>query len=175
MVVEAWGEGHDGSSPSYRERLHAQAATWIVSTVMIFTLGIAFGYVLGAKLGLLTFVLVELAAVWLLLRTAARIRVDDRVLRAGRARLPLEFIGRSRVLDPEATRRARGVDADTRAYLCVRSWLPRSVLIEVIDPADPHPYWLVSTKDPAALQAALVNASRLVAAARSTDAPPLAG
>ena len=175
MVLDTWGEGQDGSNPSYRERLHAQASTWIVSTVMIFTLGIAFGYVLGTKLGLLTFVLVEVAAVWLLLRTAASIRVDDRILRAGRARLPLEFVGRSRILDPDATRRARGVDADTRAFLCVRSWIPRTVLIEVIDPADPHPYWLVSTKDPEALQAALVAASRLVVGARSTQAPPLAG
>jgi hypothetical protein len=175
MADDVWGEGHDGSSPSYHERLHAQVATWIVSTVMILTLGIAFGYVLGAALGLLTFVLAELAAVWVLLKTAATIRIDDRILRAGRARLPLEYVGRSQILDPDATRRARGVDADTRAYLCVRSWLPGSVLVEVTDPSDPHPYWLVSSKDPAGLHTALVKASRVASAERRADAPPLAG
>lgn len=175
MTDDVWGEGLDGSSPTYRERLHAQVSIWIVTTVMIFTLGVAFGYVLGTMPGLLTFVVAQLAAIWVLLHTAARIRVDDRIVRAGRARLPLEYVGRSQILDSGATRRARGVDADTRAYLCVRSWLPRAVLIEITDSSDPHPYWLVSSKNPEALHTALLAASRLAAAARSADAPPLAG
>ena len=72
--------------------------------------------------------------------------VDDRVFRAGRARLPLRHVGRIAPLDTEQTRDARGRLADPAAYLCLRSWTSRTVLVEVEDPDDPHPYWLVSTR-----------------------------
>ena len=51
-------------------------------------------------------------------------------------------------LDADATRRAAGVDADARAFLLLRPYLKRSVRVEITDPADPAPYWLVSTRHP---------------------------
>ena len=51
-------------------------------------------------------------------------------------------------LDAEATRRVAGVEADARAYLLLRPYLKRAVRVEITDPADPAPYWLVSTAAP---------------------------
>ena len=51
-------------------------------------------------------------------------------------------------LDAEETRRVHGVDADARAFLLTRPYLKRSVQVPVHDPADPTPYWLVSTRHP---------------------------
>ena len=59
----------------------------------------------------------------------------------------------------EQTRRVAGVEADARAYLLLRPYLKRSVKVQLIDPADPTPYWLISTRHPAELSAALSAAS----------------
>ena len=48
-----------------------------------------------------------------------------------------------------------GVDADARAFLYTRPYLKRSVRLPVLDPADRTPYWLVSTRHPQRLAAAL--------------------
>ncbi len=48
-----------------------------------------------------------------------------------------------------------GSEADARAYLLVRPYLKRAVRVTVVDPADPTPYWLVGTRHPEALAAAL--------------------
>jgi len=51
------------------------------------------------------------------------------------------------------------VDADARAFLLLRPYLRRAVMVPVQDPADPTPYWLVSTRQPERLVRALVAAS----------------
>ena len=84
-----------------------------------------------------------------------RIEVEDGWLRAGRARIPGEYLGGADPLDPDATRRVAGRDADARAYLLLRPYLKRAVRISIRDPRDPAPYWLVSTRDPEHLAAAI--------------------
>ncbi len=88
----------------------------------------------------------------------ARVGIDDSHLRAGRARIPVEFVGGATVLDAEAVRRLAGRDADARAFLLLRPYLKRGVRIDITDPADPAPYWLVSCRRPEALAAALESA-----------------
>lgn len=150
-----WQEGQDGDVVRYRERLHAHWALWAFSVFLTASLGIAYARALGPLWGGVTFVVTQLLTSWLLLATAPLVQVDDRVLRAGQARLPLEHVGRVRVLSHEELRALQGVSADTRAYRCVRSWLPRALVVEVVDPSDPHPYWLVSSRDPEQVAAAL--------------------
>ncbi len=58
-------------------------------------------------------------------------------------------------LDAEQTRRRAGVEADARAHLVLRPYVSTAVEITLDDPADPVPYWLVSTRRPEALAAAL--------------------
>ena len=48
-----------------------------------------------------------------------------------------------------------GVDADARAYLLIRPYLKRSVRVELRDPRDATPYWLVSSRRPEQLVTAL--------------------
>ena len=81
--------------------------------------------------------------------------VDDDGLTAGRARLPWSAIGEARPLDAESAAALRSRDADPRAYLALRGYVPTAVRVEVDDPADPTPYWYVSTRRPAELAAAL--------------------
>jgi hypothetical protein len=58
-------------------------------------------------------------------------------------------------LDAEQTRRTAGTEADARAYLVLRPYLKRAVKVQITDPADPAPYWLVSSRRPEELAGAL--------------------
>lgn len=81
--------------------------------------------------------------------------VDEHGLTAGRARLPWSAIGAVRPLDADDAAALRSRDADPRAYLALRGYVQTAVRVEVDDPADPTPYWYVSTRRPAELAAAL--------------------
>ena len=150
-----WREGMDGTTVSFTERLTAPLGAWAFTLLLAGTLAVAYGYALGPLWGIVTFVAAQGLATWVLLATAPVIRVDEAVLRAGRARLPRRQIGRVTAVDATTARRLRGRDADVRAYLCVRSWVPSAVVVEVTDRDDPHPYWLVSTRRPDQLVSAL--------------------
>lgn len=165
--ARTWAEGRDGVVAVYAERLRAPWPAWMLATLVAGSLGIAYGYAVGAGWGVAMFAGSQALGVWVLLRTAPLVRVDERVLRAGRARLPRKHAGAITALDAATARRLRGVDADASAYLCVRSFVGPAVRVEVTDPADPHPYWLVSTRHPDRLLAAL--------ASTSTGRPSLAG
>lgn len=73
------------------------------------------------------------------------IYVAEETLRVGRAKLELALIDSVIALDEEAMRRERGFALDTRAYLAIRFWIKGGVKINLKDPRDPTPYWLVSS------------------------------
>jgi hypothetical protein len=151
------------------ERLAVPLRWWALATMFVASLLLALLvstplWVALAGTGVL------LAAVLALFLTygAARVAVRDGVLVAGRARMPVALTGEATALDAEGTRRLAGRDADARAYLLIRPYLRRAVRVDVADPADPTPYWLVSTRQPARLVAALAAAR---AAAADTTTP----
>lgn len=98
--------------------------------------------------------------VGLLAGSTARVRVADGHLAAGRARLPLEVVARVHPLDRAQTRRALGPEGDPRAWVLFRAWVPGSVVVVLDDPDDPTPYWLVSSRQPEALAAAVERGRR---------------
>ena len=151
-------EGVDGTRVSYRERVHAPLWVWLLTAALTASLGVAYGFRLGTPAGVVAFVVSQGLVSWWLVATAPLVVVDDRVFRAGRARLPLRYAGRIAPLDTAQTRDARGRLADPAAFLCLRSWVSQSVLVEVEDPDDPHPYWLVSTRRGRALAPVLAAA-----------------
>ena len=104
---------------------------------------------------------VAVAGALLLLARASRgrVRLADGVLHVPGARIPVDLLGAVRPLTAEQTRRLRGPTADVRAHAGTRPWLRRAVQVRVEDPEDDTPYWLVGTRDPEGLAAAL-SASR---------------
>lgn len=76
-------------------------------------------------------------------------------LRVGRAHLPLGVIGTAAVVPGTAKSAALGRQLDPLAFVQHRTWVKQMVLIVLEDPDDPTPYWLISTKRPEALVAAL--------------------
>ncbi len=149
-------EGRDGSVPSYREHLLPPWWMWSVIALFVVSVAVAYGFALGSAAGVLAALIVGAAAAALLLATTVTVSVDECVVRAGRARLPLRYAGQVDVLDKQASARARTVEYDPGAHLVLRTWSSaRAIRIAVTDPRDPHPYWLVTSGDPEALAQAI--------------------
>ncbi len=106
---------------------------------------------LAVVAGLVTLAIGLIAAIGL----SPRVTLSDGVLSAGRARIPVHFLGEAHVLDRDEVRAAVGPGSDARDYVVLRSWLPGAVSVLVDDPADPTPRWLVSSRRPRELLAAL--------------------
>jgi hypothetical protein len=144
------------SPASYSERLSVPLRWWVQATMLLATLWLAFVVAMPAWAAWSATVALLLLVVGLFLWFgSAHVAVRDDVLHAGRAHIPVDLIGPVEALDPEETRRVHGVDADARAFLLTRPYLKRAVRISVQDPSDPTPYWLVSTRRPNELVAAL--------------------
>ena len=143
-------------TPVYAERLGVPLRWWVQGTMLVATLWLAVVVAMPA-LGAWIITAIALAALSLGLWSygSARISVADGTFRAGRAHISAAYVGTATVLDPEETRRTAGVDADARAYLLLRPYLKRAVKVEITDPADPAPYWLVCTRHPEELARAL--------------------
>lgn len=76
----------------------------------------------------------------------------------GRAHLPLSVIARTVSVPASARAAAMGRQLDPEAFVTQRSWIKTLVLIVLDDPQDPTPYWLVSSRRPEQLMAALGSA-----------------
>ncbi|WP_019136986.1 DUF3093 domain-containing protein [Cellulomonas massiliensis] len=142
------------AAPAFAERLWPGPGGWVLVgavVVMVTVVLVPLGSV-AAVLGLLTGAL--LAAVGVVLLTP-RVEVRSGELLAGPAHVPLELLGEARVLAGEELRHALGPGLDARAYLCLRGWVRTAVRVELCDPQDPTPYWVVSTRRPEQLVAAL--------------------
>lgn len=84
--------------------------------------------------------------------------VDDE-LRAGPARIRTALTGTTESFRGTDARAARGTGLDARAWTLLRGWVDPVVRIAIEDQDDPAPYWLVSTRRPELLRAALANSS----------------
>lgn len=129
---------------------------WAIGLFFAVSFVTAVGFVLDPAISLVGGGLATaLVAGGLLWYGGATISVDEDGLRVGRYHLEPEYLGEVIAHPAAATRLRLGRDADRRALLVVRGYIPTSVEVGVADPADPHPYWLVSTRRPDELAAAL--------------------
>ncbi|MEV7972004.1 DUF3093 domain-containing protein [Cellulomonas sp. NPDC089187] len=141
-------------TPRFTERLWPGPVGWIVALGLAAMFGIAFVPVSPVAGGVAAAVAL-VAAVSMVLVAATRVSVVDGELHAGSAHIPVEFLADAEALDPTATRAALGTELDARTYLCLRGWVRTAVRVRVTDPADPTPFWVVSTRRPHALVEAL--------------------
>ncbi len=79
---------------------------------------------------------------------AGELEVDD-------AHLPLRYVGGAEPIRGEAKRVALGPDLDPLAFVVLRPWVPAAVKVTLTDPQDPTPYWVISSRRPDRLAAAI--------------------
>jgi hypothetical protein len=141
---------------TYEERLVAPPSVWLgAAALAVLAAGAVHAGGAGAR-AVLPYVLLPLLALGAVgLASRGRVRVADGVLHVPRARIPLTHVGAVTALDREGTRQVRGPLAEPRAFVVTKPWLSGSVRVQVADPADDTPYWLVGTRDPEGLAQAL--------------------
>jgi hypothetical protein len=144
---------------AYDERLSVPLRWWALATMFWASVLVAFLVATPVWVAVATTAaLVALGGGVLVGYGSARLRVRDGVLVAGRARIPVAELGEVEPLHRESMRLLAGRDADVRAFLVLRPYLRRGVRVDVVDPADPTPYWLLSTRHPDRLAEALSTA-----------------
>jgi hypothetical protein len=140
----------------YRERLFAPPRWWLIAAAMVASLGIAYAVATPWWVALgVTAVATAVAVLGLIAYGSAVVSVDAEGVRAGRAVLPLSACGAVTVLSASQFHDLRGPGADARAYLLLRPYVATAVRIDVTDTADPTPYWLVCTRHPERMDAAI--------------------
>jgi hypothetical protein len=141
---------------AYDERLGVPLRWWVQGVMLVATLWLALVVAVpGAAAWVCTGIALALLATLLVSYGGVRVSVRDGWFHAGRARIEGIHLGAVAALDPEETRRVAGPEADARAYLLLRPYLKRAVRVEIADPADPAPYWLVSSRRPEELARAV--------------------
>jgi len=146
---------------AYDERLSVPLRWWVQGTMLVASLWLALVVAIpGPVAWACTGVAMALLAALLVSYGGARVVVGDGWLRVGPARIEAAHLGAVAALDAEETRRVAGPQADARAFLLLRPYLKRAVRVEITDPADPAPYWLVSTRHPDELATAVRELTR---------------
>lgn len=145
-------------APGYREQLRAPLSYWLIAFLFGVSLGIILlvmspwwslaGIVGGTALGGWAVAAYGRPVIEVL---------PEGTLKAGSAVLPASALGPAVALDAERARALRTYEADPRAFLLLRSYIPTAVRVEIADPADPTPYLYLSSRKPKRL-AAVVNA-----------------
>jgi hypothetical protein len=153
--------GHEQASGEppvngHRERLSVPLRWWVQGTMLVATFWLAFIVSTPPAIAWsATALMLVLMALLFVGYGSPLVEVEDGWLRAGRARIPGDYLGGAEPLDPDATRNVAGPQADARAYLLLRPYLKRAVRVTVRDQRDPTPYWLVSSRNPEHLAAAI--------------------
>jgi len=156
-----------GGRTLFAEHLTAPLWWWPVSLVVLVPVAIEGHMALRGLPVWLAYVVLLPLPIWTLL-WLGRQRIEvvtsspdaepnpaDIELRVGRAHLPSNFIGRTTAVPAEAKSAALGRQLDPAAYVAHRAWIGPMALLVLRDPDDPTPYWLISTRKPTQLLAAL--------------------
>ena len=124
----------------------------------------SYGTVIGTSVYV---VLIGVFAAAMLNWSRPRVEVTGNELTAAGAALPLAAAGEVTALDQRQARALRGPRADPSAFALIRPYLREAVYVEVTDRALGTPYWLLATRHPAQLVAAI---DRARPTARTGDA-----
>ena len=131
----------------YRERLSPGVGIWLAFAVLVPAVTLMFAP-LSIWLGIASAVVVYALAMLVAVGTAPVLEVTDTELRAGRARIDLALVGDTAAFRGSAATEQRGPRLDARAFRVMRGWVPGLVTVRIEDPADPTPYWAISTRHP---------------------------
>lgn len=149
----------DVGTITYRERLLPGPSLFIALLLVIPAIALVLTPIsaeIAVPVAIISYVLLALVSLLL----SPSVRVEDGVLTAGRAQIPVSQLGAVELLGAESLRAAIGPGLDARSFLLVRGWIHRGVKIENIDPADPAPQWILTTRHPEKLAIAIETAQR---------------
>ncbi|GAA2103807.1 DUF3093 domain-containing protein [Microlunatus panaciterrae] len=139
----------------FRERLSVPLAYWVILGLFTLSMMAAFFFYLGPgwAIGVGALTLLAIGAVFWAASTV--IEVGDGAVRVGRAMIEFGYLKNASSLTEAEMRLRRGPGADARAFLVLRPYVGTGVELTLDDPDDPVPYWLVASRRPVELAAAV--------------------
>ncbi len=121
---------------------------WVLAFIyfMFLSLVIAIWAAFDTTATIVALAIATLAIPFIVQSLTSRIGVDQNELRIDQAHIELKYLGKVTVLDSDAMRLLRTRDADPAAFLAIKFWAAKGIKIEVTDPRDATPYWLITSK-----------------------------
>jgi hypothetical protein len=150
---------HVAAVPTYSERLGLPWWCWAAGVALAGFAAVELWMGAGGVRAWLPFALLlpaTLAGLWWLGRV--RVAVADGELWVDDAHLPVRYVADAVPLDAGGRREVLGVGADPLAFVVQRPWIGGAVQVVLDDPEDPTPFWVVSSRRPTELAAALLAA-----------------
>jgi len=153
------GSGQGNEQPTsetarFSERLWPSLTVWLL-IALVAGLGFVSFTPIGVPVGIGVGLAIAAALTAIAVYTTPEVAVRRGELVAGKAHVPVDLLGDVTVARGEEARVQRGPALDARAFLLIRGWVDPLVRVELRDPQDPTPYWLVSTRRPEELAQAL--------------------
>jgi len=146
--------------PLYVERLGVRARWWVVViAIAVFGSAELFAGFDGRIIAIVTAVVVVPTVVLLALSGRTVLRVDHVGLHVGGATMTYDEMESVEALDAPATRLLLGPQADPAARLFIRGYIREAVVVRPMR-SEPVPYWVVSTRHPQRVIAAVEQAAR---------------
>ena len=142
-------------SQNFKEKIAWPFWLWLFLLFLAASLALAFWAALGNLWAALSMIVQLLGLLLLSRKSLLEVSVEGDWLHVGRAKIDRTFIVQTTDLDSVAMRALRGPRADPASYVQIRFWIPAGIKIEISDPEDSTPYWLVSSKKAQLLAAAL--------------------
>lgn len=97
---------------------------------------------------LITFVVSELAIIFLGLFAAPTLSLSSKTLSIGNVKIPTQYVKAITVVDPSAQQSEKGPKLNPSAYVRFQVGVKGLLKVELNDPNDPTPYWLISSRNP---------------------------
>ena len=143
------------SAATFREVI--RPPLWLIAFLyfMLFSLVLAIWAAFDNRIALVAALIALVIGAIVIFLIKGEINCDGKELRVGRAHISYEYCGEVTVLSRTEFLRARTREVDPAAHLALFFWVSEGVKMEVNDPRDPTPYWLISTKRGADIKRAL--------------------
>jgi len=139
---------------AYRERLGPSLWILVAAAVAAPMAALVFTPI-DTTIALIVGACVGVALIALLIAAAPVVEVRGGELRAGRAHVGVQFLGVPEVHVGDDARHARGAGLDPRSWHLIRGGIDGIVVIPVTDPDDPTTAWVISSRTPDRLSAAV--------------------
>jgi len=97
---------------------------------------------------LITFVVSELAIIFLGLFAAPTLSLSSKTLSIGNVQIPTQYVKAITGVDPSAQQSEKGPKLNPSAYVRFQVGVKGLIKVELNDPNDPTPYWLISSRNP---------------------------
>jgi hypothetical protein len=143
------------SNSEFAERINWPVWLWLFLAMIVASIFLTFWAPFGNLVATVICILVSATLIYSAKKSVLEIVVINNWLYVGNAKIDCKHIKKVTALPKEEFLKLRGQNADPAAFNATRFWVSTGVKVELKDKNDPTPYWLIASRKPKQLAAAL--------------------